>query len=81
VQDTQKEKLSAKECDCGNVEVWWNKIKKCVLHTMIDLDGKIDRKARKPLITQETVNKMVEQKKFKNVKNTYGRKTCRTLKE
>jgi hypothetical protein len=31
VQDTQKEKLGAIECDCGNVEVWWNNIKKCVL--------------------------------------------------
>jgi hypothetical protein len=48
---------------------------------MINLDGKIDRKARKPWITQEMVNKMDEQKKLKNVNNTYGRKTCRRLKE
>lgn len=32
MQDTQKEKLSAIECECGSVEVWWNDIKKCVTY-------------------------------------------------
>jgi len=79
VQDTQKEKLSAIECECGNVEVCWNNIKKCVLHTVIDLDGKIDRKARRPWITHEMINKMDERRKLKNVNNTKGRITCRRL--
>jgi hypothetical protein len=48
---------------------------------MIDLDGKIDRKARRPWITQEMINKIDEQKKLKNFNNTFGRKTCRRLTE
>lgn len=31
VQDTLVEKLSAIECENGNVEVQWNSVKKCVL--------------------------------------------------
>jgi len=30
VQDTLEEKLSATECEGGNMEVQWNNIKKCV---------------------------------------------------
>lgn len=81
MQDIQKEKLGAIECECGNVDVWWNNIKKCVLHTMIDLDGEVNRKARMLLITQEIIDKMDERRKLKNVNSTEGRKTCRRLKE
>jgi hypothetical protein len=35
VQDTLVEKLSAIECENGNVEVQWNSVKKCVLDTVI----------------------------------------------
>jgi hypothetical protein len=42
------------------VEVQWNNIKKCVLDTMNDLVGKVERRARKPWITQEMISKMDE---------------------
>jgi hypothetical protein len=59
VQDTLGEKLSAIECESGNVEVLqWNTIKKCVFDTTSDLVGKVERRARKPWITQEMINKM-----------------------
>jgi precorrin-6B methylase 2 len=41
-------KLSAIERESGNVEVLWKNIKKCMLDTVSDLDGKVQRKARKP---------------------------------
>jgi type I site-specific restriction endonuclease len=79
VQDNLEEQLSAIECERENLEVQWNNIKKCVLDTMSDLIGKVDRKARKPIITQEMINKMDERRKWKNVNNKEGRKIYRRL--
>jgi hypothetical protein len=73
VQDTLEQTLGATECQSENVEVQWNIDKKCVLDTMSDLDGKVDRKARKPRITQE-ISKMDEQRAWKNVNNEEGTK-------
>ena len=58
VQDTLEEKLSATEWGSVNVEVQWNNNKKSVLDTMSDKIGQLDRKARKPWITQKVINKM-----------------------
>ena len=43
------------ECDSGNVEVQWKNIKECVLDTISDLVGKVEKRARKPWITQEMI--------------------------
>jgi len=58
VQDTLEGKLGALECDSGNVEVQWNNIKECVLDTLSDLVGKVEKRARKPWIAQEMISKM-----------------------
>jgi len=63
VQDTLEVKPGAIKCESGNMEVQWNNSKKCVLCTMSDYWGKDDRKARKPWITQEMINKMDEGRK------------------
>jgi hypothetical protein len=60
VQDTREEKLSAIECESGNAEVQWNNIKECVLDAISDLVGEVEKRARKPWITQEIINKMDE---------------------
>jgi len=52
VQDTLEEKIGAIECESGNVEVQWKSIKECVLDTISDLVGKVEKRARKPWITQ-----------------------------
>jgi hypothetical protein len=75
VQDTLQEKLSATGCDSGNVEVQWNYIKECMLDIISDLVGKIEKRARKPWITQE----MDERRKWKNVNTEEGRKNYRRL--
>jgi hypothetical protein len=75
-----EEKLGAIECESGSVEVYWNNITKCVLDTMSDLVGQVDRKARKPCIIQEIINKMDERRKWTNVKNE-GRKEGRTTED
>ena len=77
-EDTLEEKLSAIGCDSGNVEVQWNYVKECVLDTISDLVGKVEKRARKPRITQEMISKMDERRKWKNV-NTEGRKNYRRL--
>ena len=41
---------------------------------MRNLDGKVDRKARKSWITQEMMSKMDEQRTWKNVNNEEGLK-------
>jgi hypothetical protein len=69
VHDSLEEKLGATKCESGNVEVQWNYIKRCVLDTMSDLVGKVERRARKPWITQEMISKMDERRKWKNVSN------------
>ena len=48
VQDTLEEKLGAIECESGNAEVQWKNIKECVLHTISELIGKVEKRARKP---------------------------------
>jgi hypothetical protein len=63
VQDTLEGKLGAIECDSGNVEVQWNNIKECVLDTLSDLVGKVEKRARKPWITQEMISKMDEKRR------------------
>ena len=40
---------------------------------MIHVDGEIGRKASRPWITQEMINKMDESRKLKNVNNTEGK--------
>jgi hypothetical protein len=37
--------------------VHWKDIKKCVLDIISDLTGKVEKKARKPWITQEIIDK------------------------
>ena len=48
VQDTLEEKLGAIECENGNAEVQRKNIKECVLDTISDLVGKVEKRARKP---------------------------------
>ena len=60
VQNIPEEKLGAIECESGNAEVQWKNIKECVLDSISDLVGKVERRARKPWITQEMISKMDE---------------------
>ena len=53
MQNILEEKLGAIECESGNAEVQWKNIKECVLDTISDLVGKVEKRARKPWITQE----------------------------
>jgi hypothetical protein len=46
---------------------------------MSDLVCKVNRKAIKPWITHEMINKMDERRKWKNFKNEEGRKNYRRL--
>jgi hypothetical protein len=80
VHDSLEEKLCANKCESANVEVLWNNIKKCVLDTMSDLVGKVERRATKPWITQKMISKMDDRRKWKNVNNEEGRKNYRGLK-
>lgn len=75
MQDSLEEKLVQL-----NVKVQWNNIKKCVLDIMSDfLVVKVEREARKPWITQQMINKMDEQRKWKKVNNVEGKKNYRRL--
>jgi hypothetical protein len=56
VQKTLDEKLSATEFESGNAEVQWNNIKECMLDTIGDLVGKVEKRARKPWVTQEMIS-------------------------
>jgi endonuclease/exonuclease/phosphatase family metal-dependent hydrolase len=76
VHDSLEEKLDAIKCESGNMVVQWNNIKKCVLDTMSDLVGKVERRARKPRITQ-MISEMDELRKWKNVNSEEGRKNYR----
>jgi hypothetical protein len=60
VQDTLEHKLGAIEFERGNAEVQWNNIKECVLDNLGCLVGKVEKRARKPRITQEMISKMEE---------------------
>ena len=79
VQDTLEGKLGAIECDRGNVEVQWNNIKECVLNTLSDLGGDVEKRARKPWITKEMISKMDERRRWKNVNTEEGRMNYRRL--
>ena len=79
VQDTLEEKLCAIECDCGNVEMQWKNTKECVLDTTSDLVGKVEKRARKPWITQEMISKIDERRKWKNVNTDEGKNNYRRL--
>jgi hypothetical protein len=79
VQDILEEKLSAMECESGNVEVLKKHTKKFVFEIMNAMFGKVNRKARKPWITEEMINRMAEQRKWKNISNEKGRKNSRRL--
>jgi len=63
VQDTLEEKFGAIGCDSGNVEVQWNNIKGCVLDTFNGLVGKVEKRTRKPWITQEIISILDERRK------------------
>ena len=75
MQDTLEEKLGAMGCESRNVDVQWNDRKECVLDSISDLVGKIEKRARNPWITQEVISKMDERRKWKNVNTEEGRKT------
>jgi len=79
VQDTLEGKIGAIECDRGNVEVQWNNIKECVLDTLSDLGGEVEKRARKPWITQEMISKMDERRRWKNASTEEDRKNYRRL--
>jgi len=74
VQYTLEQKLGATGCESGNVEVQWNNIKECVLDNISALLGKVEKRARKPWITQEMISKIDERRKLKNVNTEEGRK-------
>jgi len=64
VQDTLEEKLGAIECESENAEVQWKNIRECVLDTISDLVIRVEKRARKPWITQEMISKMDERRKL-----------------
>ena len=47
----------------------WKNIKEYVLDTISDLVGKVEKRARKPCITQEMISKMDERREWKSVKS------------
>ena len=57
----------------------WNNIKECMLDTISDLVGKVEKRARESWITQEMISKMGERRKWKNVNNEEGRRNYRRL--
>ena len=57
----------------------WKNIKECVLDPISDLVGKVDKRARKPWITQEMISKMDKRRKWKNVNTEEGRRNYRRL--
>ena len=79
MQNILEEKLGAIECESGNAEVQWKNIKECVLDTISDLVGRVEKRARKPWITQEMISKMDERRKRKNVNTEEGRRNYRRL--
>ena len=54
-------------------------MKECVFDTTSDLVGKVEKRARKPRITQEMISKMDERRKWKNFNTEEGRKNYRRL--
>jgi hypothetical protein len=74
LQEFLKEEFRAGDCVNRNVGGQWNSIMKCLLDTMSDCVGKVEKRARKPWITQEMISKMDERRKWKGVNNEEGRK-------
>ena len=64
VQDTLEEKFCLFECEGMTAEVQCKHIKECVLNTNSHLVGKVEKRARKPWITQEMISKMDERQKW-----------------
>ena len=79
VQDNLEGKLCAIKCESGNAAVQLNNIKKCMLNTISALVRKVEKRARKPWITQEMISKMCERRKWKNLNNEEGRRNHRRL--
>ena len=52
MQDTLEEKLGAIECESENTEVQWKNIKECVLDTISDLVGKVEKRACETVLIQ-----------------------------
>jgi hypothetical protein len=50
-----------------------------VLDTITDLVEKVEKRARKPRITQEMISKMDERREWKNVNNEECRKDYKKL--
>jgi len=59
--------------------VQWKNIKECVQDTISDLVGKVEKRARKPWITQEVISKMDRRRKWKTVNTEEGRRNYRRL--
>ena len=57
----------------------WKNIKECVLDTISDLVGKVEKRARKPWIAQKMISKMDERRKWKNVNTEESRRNYRRL--
>jgi len=55
---TESARYSRRKTQCNRLEVQKNNIKKAVLDTTSNKIGQLDRKARKPWITQKMINKM-----------------------
>jgi len=51
----------------------------CVLDTISDLAGKVEKRARKPWISQEMISKTDERRKLKNVNTEEGRRNYMRL--
>jgi hypothetical protein len=79
VHESLEEKLRAGDCVSRNMEGQWNNIKKCLLDTMSNCVGKVEKRARKPWITQEMISKLDERRKWKSVNTEEERKTYRRL--
>jgi hypothetical protein len=79
VQESLEEKLRVGDCVNRNVEGQWNNMKKFLLDTMSDCMGKVDKRARKPWITQEMNSKINEQRKWKMIIKKRKQKSCRRL--
>jgi len=60
---TLEKQLGAAECESGNALEQYQEM--CASFFI----GKVDRRARKPWISQEMINKMDEQRGWKNVNN------------
>jgi hypothetical protein len=55
------------------MEMLWSNIRKCMLVTVSDSTGKVERTAGKPRITGEIIGKIDELGKWKNVNNEEGK--------